>query len=279
MANETVYSAGSPLRSPGPFLAGAARDLRIVPAAAWRLFARALQARYRQSALRWAWLVLPALVTTTTWVFLGRAGVVESGGTGMPYAAYVGAGTVAWQLFLDSLNAPLTRLTAATEVLKHARLPHEAWMVAGMLDALFGFFVRAALLGALLVALGAVGGTTLLLLPLGLLGIMVLGLGLGVLIAVPGRLYGDVTQGLTLATGLWFFLTPVVYLRPRSGVIADLVDLNPVTPGLVTIRAWLTGTPGATPVAFAIVTAGSLVLLFVAWLVYRLAQPHLVARL
>lgn len=279
MANDTVYSAASPLLKPRRFLAGAVSDLRVVPAAAWKLFARTLQARYRQSVLRWAWLVLPPLVTTGTWVFLSRARLVRITGTGMPYAAYVGAGTVVWQLFVDSLNAPLGRLSAATEVLKFARLPHEAWILAGLLDAAFGFLVRLVLLVILLVVLGALGGATLLLVPLGMLGVMLLGLGLGILLAIPGRLYADVAHGLALVTGIWFFLTPVVYLRPASGIAGTLVGLNPMTPGLVTLRAWLTGTPGASPGAFAAVTAGGAVLLCFAWLAYRLSQPHLVARL
>jgi lipopolysaccharide transport system permease protein len=279
MANETVYSAASPLLAPRRFLASALRDLRAVPAAGWRLFARTLQARYRQSALRWAWIVVPPLVTTLTWVFLSRAGVIHIKGTGMPYAAYVGSGAVAFQLFLDCLNAPMTRLAAATEVLKYARLPHESWVVAGLLDALFGFVVRLALLVPLLIVLGSLGGPTLLLVPVGAFGLATLGLGLGLLLAVPGRLYSDVAQALTVVTTLLFFLTPVFYVPPTTGVIAKLLSLNPITPGVVTTRAWLTGTHAGDVGTFAAVTAGAVVLLGVAWLLYRLAQPHLVARL
>jgi lipopolysaccharide transport system permease protein len=244
-----------------------------------KLFTRTLQARYRQSALRWVWIVVPPLVSTLTWVFLSEAGVIKSTGTGMPFAAFVGSGTVTFQLFLDTLNAPMVRLAAATEVLKHARLPHESWIVAGLLDALFGFVVRLALLVPLLIVLGSVGGPTLLLVPLAALGMAALGLSIGLLLAIPGRLYTDVQQGLVVVTTLLFFLTPVFYVRPKTGVFGHLLSLNPIAPGVVTTRAWLTGTPGAEPVAFAAVSFGALMLLCFSWLLYRLAQPHLVARL
>jgi ABC-type polysaccharide/polyol phosphate export permease len=58
-----------------------------------------------------------------------------------------------------------------------------------------------------------------------------------------------------------------------------LIAANPVTPVLVTARAWLTGGDGADPAAFATVVAVAVLLLVAAWVVYRLARPHLVARL
>ena len=58
-----------------------------------------------------------------------------------------------------------------------------------------------------------------------------------------------------------------------------LIRLNPVTPVLVTTRSWLIGGGGGTPGALALVFAAALALLVIAWLVYRLAQPHLVVHL
>ena len=44
-----------------------------------------------------------------------------------------------------------------------------------------------------------------------------------------GALYQDFTMGLTLATSLWLFLTPVVYPTPKEGLFGTIVELNPVT--------------------------------------------------
>jgi lipopolysaccharide transport system permease protein len=88
-----------------------------------------------------------------------------------------------------------------------------------------------------------------------------------------GLLYDDVARGIALVTGVWFFLTPVIYPAPESGILR----FNPVTPLLTTTRAWLTN--GSSSPAFAAVTAGALVTLIVAWILQRLARPHVVARL
>ncbi|MFL9457913.1 hypothetical protein AB0758_43680 [Tolypothrix bouteillei VB521301_2] len=56
------------------------------------------------------------------------------------------------------------------------------------------------------------------------------------MLAPLGILYQDVSKGLTLITGFWLFLTPVVYPVPNEGTFGLLVKLNPVTPLLVTAR-------------------------------------------
>src|SRR5580704_223120 len=72
---ESVYSAASPLRSPGTFLRQAWGDLKIAVTAGRRVFVREFGARYRQTQLRFVWLFLPAAATTLTWTYLGHAGV------------------------------------------------------------------------------------------------------------------------------------------------------------------------------------------------------------
>lgn len=279
MSEEHTYSSSAALQSPRRFLRLAIADLTIVPAASWRLFVRMVQARYRQSILQWAWLVLPPLVTTTTWVFLGAAGILNHKHTQIPYAAYVGVGTVVWQFFLDSLNGPLRSLDRATLVLKTTRLPHEAWIVAGALDALVNLAVRLVLVLVLIAALGSIGGLTLLLVPLALLSTLILGLGLGIILAVIGRLYADVAQALLVGTGVWFFITPIVYSVPKENFVRHVVDLNPLTPIVLSARGWITGTGGARPIGFAVVSVIGFLLLLAGWLLYRVARPHLVERM
>lgn len=275
----TVYDANSPLRAPRRFLQDFRRDLTVAPRAGWSIFVRGLQSRYRQSALRYLWLLLPPVITTLIWVFLGRSGVIDLGETAIPYAAYVGAGTVLWQLFLDALNGPLKQLSAAQRVLKNARLPHESWLIAAALDALFGLLVRCVPLAVLLAALGALPGAEIAAFPLGALAVLVLGLAVGVALAPVGLLYGDVAQAIPLLTSVGFFLTPVVYPEPSGSGLTALVAFNPLTPVLMTTRSWLTGDAATDPFAVGLIAGCATLAMLVGVVVYRVAQPHLVARL
>jgi lipopolysaccharide transport system permease protein len=275
VAGQTVYSSAALLRTPRRLAVAIAADLRVVPATAWCLFVRGLQGRHRQSVLGYLWLLIPALVGTLTWVYLSHSKILRFGETAVPYALYVLAGTLLWQLFVDALNAPLQRLSAAKSVLTKARVPHESWMLAGVLDAGTNFVIRLSLLAVGLAWAGTSAGWELLLAPIGVLAMLVLGVAIGLVLTPIGLLVPDVDQGLRIAIGFWFFLTPVIYPEPDT----LLVRLNPVTPVLVTTRSWIVGGGGAAPGPLVLVLVASLVVLVAAWLVYRLAQPHLVAQL
>ena len=200
MAGPTVYSSAALLRKPRHLATAVKADLRVVPSTAWRLFVHGLAARHRQSVLGYLWLLLPAIASTLTWVYLAHRHVLHIRETAVPYALYVLAGTLLWQLFVDSLTAPLQRLSAARSVLTKARVPHESWIVAGVLDASFSFVIRLGLLAVAMVLAGTAGGWDLLLAPLGVLTMMVLGLAIGLALTPLGLLYPDVERGLGIVS-------------------------------------------------------------------------------
>lgn len=251
----------------------------MVPVA-WTLFIRGQQAVYRQSALRYVWLVVPMLATTLVWVFLDDAGVVSLQGTDTPYPVYVASGTMLWQIFVDALNAPLRKLNGAREILTKTRVPHEAWVVAGILDTLLAALIRGAVIAVLLIAYGIAAGPDLILVIPGAASLLLLGVALGLALTPAGLLYQDVGQALTMAVGFWFFLTPVVYATPSTGDAATwILDLNPVTPLLVTTRTWLVGAGDVMPLAMCVVAGLAVLCLGLSWAGYRLSAAHLVARL
>ena len=276
---EVVYTADSQLRAPGRFAAELRADLRVAPAVAWRLFLHALRAGYRRSWLGYVWLLLPPLATAATWVYLNHARVLDVGPTDVPYPAYVLTGTLLWQVFAEALHSPLQQLSAARNILTKSRVPHEALMLAGLFEVLFNFAVRLAVALPLLVWLGAPPAASALLAPAGVASLLLLGFSLGLLLTPAGLLYQDVSRGLGLFAGFWFFLTPVIY-PPTERWAASLPGwLNPVTPLLVTTRGWLTRGAAPPAAAFLPVVLLSLLCLGAAWLCYRLARPHLIARL
>jgi lipopolysaccharide transport system permease protein len=270
---ETLYSAHPALAQPRRFLGDAAGDLRRAGPIAVRLFRSNLRIRYRRAWLGYVWLVVPALGTAAICAFMQARRIVTIAPTDLPYPLFVLAGMILWQTFVDALNAPLQQLSTGRQMITRSRVPHEALILAGVLEAALAFAVRLAVLAAMLAWFRVVPGPSVLLFPLGAAALILLGLAIGLLIAPVGMLYDDVGHGLTLALSFWLFLTPVLYPLPDRGVLR----LNPVTPLLDTTRSWLLA-PGASG-AFFLVAALALVGLLSAWSLYRLARPHLVARL
>jgi len=270
---ETVFSARSELAAPAGFLARAGRDLRRSLPVGWRLFRANLRSRHRRSALGYLWLLLPAAAATLICVYLQSRRIFTVGATDLPYAVHVLSGLLLWQVFVDALNAPLQQLWAGRTMITRSRVPHEAVLLGGLFEVALNALVRLAVLAAALAAFRIAPAPSVLLLPLGMLALALLGFTLGLLAAPLGLLYDDVRHGLALLAGFWFFLTPVLYPAPAAGPLR----LNPVTPLLDTSRSWILS--GETGAAFFLVTAAAAILLVAAWLFYRLARPHLVARL
>lgn len=267
------YSASPPLSRPKSFVREAMADLcRSLPVA-WRLFRANVTARYRSAWLGWLWLLLPAAGTAAICGFIRARGIVTTTPTDLPYPFFVLAGVTLWQVFLESLQAPLQQLRSMRSIITRTNVPHEAVIGAGILELLLNAAVRLLLLAVAMVMFRIAPSPSLLLVPFGVLTLATLGVAIGLIVAPIGMLWDDVGRGIAFAATVLFFLTPAAYPLPPSG----LLRLNPVSPLLDSTRAWIGG--GSSPWGFAEVAGGSFVLLLFALLFYRLAQPHFVARL
>lgn len=270
---ETRYSAQSVFNRPRLFLAEAFDQLRRSLPIVGPLFLSNMRARHRALLLSYAWLLIPAIATAVICTHLKSLRVIASGPTSLPYVVHVLAGTLLWQSLVEALNSPLQQLRASRQVILNSRTPHEALILSGALEVLLNGGVRLLVLVPVLIVYGIMPSASWLAVPLAVLAILALGLAIGLLLAPWGLLYDDVSRGTTLAVTLWFFLTPIFYGRSSAGVLR----FNPATPLIETGRAWLSG--GAAAPDFLPVAVGSLIALVAGWLLYRLARPHVLARM
>jgi lipopolysaccharide transport system permease protein len=276
---EIIYTPDSQLRNPGVLVREMIADIARSRGLAWRLFVRNISAQYRQSLLGYFWAFLPPLFTMAVWVFLNSQKIINVEDPGMPYPVFVLTGTVLWQTFVDAINSPLKVVNESKGMLAKINFPHEALVLAGLGEVLFNFAIRILLLVGIFIWFRVSVPATLPLALPGVLALIALGLMFGVLLTPPGVLYGDVGRGITILTQFWFFLTPVIYPMPKEGIAALLTQLNPVTPVLLTTREWLTLGSASQLTGFWIVSGFSIIFLLFGWLLYRIAMPHLIARM
>ena len=276
---EVVYTPYSQLRNPQKMLRNMWIDLLTSRELAWRLLVRNISAMYRQSILGYLWAFLPPVLTTVTFVFLKSQNIINIGETEIPYPAYVMIGTLLWQTFVNTLNSPKKIIRSSKSMLAKANFPREALILAGLGEVLFNFIIRIILMFIVFIAFQIRVPLTLFLSPLGILALMALGLMIGILLVPLGMLFQDIYRGLTIITSLWFFITPVVYPPPKVWPASLLTQVNPVSPLLITTREWLTTGTVSQPWSFIIVTFSAVLLLFIGWMIYRLAMPHLIERM
>jgi lipopolysaccharide transport system permease protein len=275
----TIYTSESPLRHPGKLAREMFRDLVASRELAWRLFIRDISAMYRQSVLGYVWAFLPPIVTTLAFTYLNSQSIISVEATSIPYPAFVLIGTLLWQTFMDALNSPLKAVTNARAMLAKINFPREALILSGMAEVLFNFFVRITLLVPVFVYYDLPVGASLSLVPVGIFGLLLVGLTIGMLLTPLGILYSDVGRGVTLVAGFWMLLTPVVYPPPKAGMGALLARWNPVSPVLQTCRDWLTAQPVSQLEPFLVITAVAAFTALIGWILYRLAMPILIERM
>jgi len=112
-----VYSPESQMHTPGRLVRSMFQGLKDSRELAWRLFIRDISARYRQSMLGIFWAFLPPIITGLVFIILQSRRVINLGETDIPYPVYVLIGTTLWQVFTESLNAPLRSVNAARSML------------------------------------------------------------------------------------------------------------------------------------------------------------------
>jgi homopolymeric O-antigen transport system permease protein len=274
-----TYTPESPLRHPGRLLREMFHDLAASRELAWRLFVRDTRAQYRQSVLGYLWAFIPPLVTSLPFIFLNSQGVVGIKGTSIPYAAYAMIGTIIWQVFADALTNPLKIVTAAKPMLARINFPREAILLSAFGQVIFSFLVRLVLLIGVFVWFRIAPPLTVFLAPFGVVSLMMVGFMLGLALTPIGILYTDVPQLIPIIAMFFMFLTPVLYPPPQTGLAASLVKWNPLSPLVIVTRDWLVMGYTGHSIAFIAVTAAACALLFAGWVMYRLALPHIVARI
>jgi lipopolysaccharide transport system permease protein len=253
-------------------------DLRNSRELAWRLFVRNFSVMYRQSILGFVWALIPPLLTAMVWVFLNGQRIINVDDPGVPYPAFVLTSVLLWSVFAQSLVSPITSVIQGRSILVKINFPRESLILAGLLQVLFDFFVKLALIVGVLIVFEVSPASTAWLAPFGVLALILLGLSLGIILLPIGMLYTDIQKIIVTITPFWMLLTPVIYPAPRSGMATLLNEYNPVSPLLSTTRDWLFYGTAEFVTPFLWITACSLFVLFVGLIIFRLAMPIIIER-
>jgi len=276
---EILYTPDSVLKHPLLLIGSMWKDLKASRELAWRLVIRNISAQYRQTLLGYLWAFIPPIFTTLIFMFLTNKKLLNIGDTGIPYPVYVMLGTVLWYVFFEGINGPIKLITTSKLMLTKVHFPREALIIAALAEVVFNFIIRLTLIIFILAWYKVPISVMIVLAPIGVIALMLLGLMFGILLTPMALLYRDIEKGLPIFLQIWFFLTPVIYWIPKAGSGSILNYINPVTPILNTTREMLTTGVITQPLLFLVIFIITILLMIIGWVLYRLAMPHLIARI
>lgn len=241
------------------------------------LFAkRDFTSKYRQTVLGPLWMFIPPVLTTIVFtVVFGNIAKfptldsVVSSGMVVPAFLFYMIGNILWELFSNILKHTAKTFLTNARIMGKVYYPRLASPIAAAFSDLTMTAIRLLLFGALFAAGVVCGGVsvrlswTVLLFPLTVLQLMMLGLGIGLIIAVLTVKYRDIGFIVDFVLQLWLYLTPVAYglqLVPERWI--GLYMLNPVTPIMTTARYFCFG-EGYVQVGYVIWSWGAAFFFFV----------------
>ena len=277
--DKTVYTPEPAIGKPKKLLSDMFQDLIDSRELAWRLCLRNISAKYRQTIMGYIWVILPPLLTSFIWIFLNNQNILKFGEARIPYPLYVLVGTILWQVFVNSINTPINVVKESASMIAKINFPRESLILAAFLEILFHLAIQLCLLAGIFAyfkvpisfySIWALGG---------IISIIMTGIMVGVILAPFCVLYGDIQQGLPIILQPLFYLTPIVYSPPKTGIGAVLAMINPISPIIQFTRELLIIGDRVCLGSTAIISSITLLLLFCGWILYRVAMPHLVERI
>lgn len=201
-----------------------------------QIFVRETSAQYRQSFLGVIWGVITPIFSALVWILLQSSGAIRVFDTGMPYPFFVASGTLLWASFSESVFGPIQSLRQSKQILNKVNFPKEALIVSGFYRVLLNSLLRIFIILILALYFGVFSFSHILWVPFYVFVLIVSGLFLGVLIAPIGMLIHDVSRAMPLLLQALMYASPVIYAMPKSGILALVFKLNPLSPVLINAR-------------------------------------------
>lgn len=194
----------------------------------YQLFKRDFFAIYKQSFIGVFWAVIIPLVSVGTFIILNRSGVFSIGDIKVPYPIYAVLGMSFWQLFSTGLVASSNSLVKAGSMIAKINFSKKSLVIASVGQSIVAFLIQFILVGILFIVYKVVPNITILLIPIIIIPIMLMTLGLGFIFSLLNGIMRDIGNILSILMTFLMFLTPVLYAKPTTGILATITIYNPL---------------------------------------------------
>jgi ABC-type polysaccharide/polyol phosphate export permease len=237
----------------------------------YRMTARDLMLRYKQTVMGFAWAIFMPLVNTALFsVIFTRVAPIH---TPVPYPLFSYSGLWIWNFFASSLRFSVVSLTGNPSLVGKVYFPREIFPFSAIIVSLVDFAVAGVVLIALMAYYRVWPSGAIVLLPVVLLVYVAFTASIGLILSMANLFYRDVKYLFELVITIWMFASSVLYpLDFIGGRLGAIIRLNPMTWIIDAFRSVLLGLPLEHPLGLAAVGVVSFVLLGLSWLVFHRSE-------
>ena len=194
----------------------------------FQLFKRDFLTIYKQSFLGILWAFIIPLVSVGTFIVLNRAGIFNIGDIDVPYPIYAILGIAYWQLFSTGLVASSNSLLKAGSMIVKINFSKKSLVIASIGQSLVAFLIQLLLVGILFAVYKTVPSIASIAVPIAIIPIILFTVGLGFILSLFNALVRDIGNAISMLMTFLMFLTPVLYAKPSTGLLAKFTAYNPL---------------------------------------------------
>lgn len=209
----------------------------------YQLTLREIKARYKQSFVGYAWVVLNPFAQLLVYSFVFSI-IFRFPTNNIPYIVFLYAALLPWTLFQSSITSATQSLVDNSTLLKKVAFPREVIPYASVFAKIVDFLFSAVLFLAMVIFLQVpLSLSSILIFPLLAIQLL-LTVGIALFFSAFNLFYRDIQYLTNLLLMLWMYLTPIVY--PLSLVPPQYVwfyKLNPLVGIVEGYRSALFGYP------------------------------------
>jgi lipopolysaccharide transport system permease protein len=194
----------------------------------YQLFKRDFFALYKQSFIGVLWAFIIPLFSVGTFIILNRSGIFSIGEIDVPYPIYAILGMAFWQLFSTGLITSSNSLVKAGSMIAKINFSKKSLVIASAGQSIVSFLIQLTLVIILFIYYKIAPSTAIMLIPLFMIPIMLLTLGLGFIFSLLNGIVRDIGNILSILMTFLMFLTPILYAKPTTGILARITNYNPL---------------------------------------------------
>jgi lipopolysaccharide transport system permease protein len=199
--------------------------------------------------------------------------------TPIPFPAFVIIGTVMWSVITESISKPMEMFMKNSAIITKINIPKEGLLLMGFFNVLINQAIKMILVVFVLFFFGLMPSLSILyFIPL-FLSTVVLFMSVGVLLMPLEYMLPDIARIKNYGLMVLMYLSPVVYMNPKEGLLSTVMRWNPLSYVMDGLRNSLTGLPVDNGLFFAIYGAVAFGLFILATVLYRVMSPIIVQRI
>lgn len=203
------------------------------------LVKREIKARYKQSILGYAWVILVPLINLVVMSVVFSVFLRIPTGD-IPYPIFLFAGLVPWLFTANAITSATKSLVSNSTLITKISLPREVFPISAVITKTIDLLFSVVILVVLIMIFGLGVKLTWIIVPFIFVIHFLLVLGVSLILSSLNVFYRDVENVIGVMLVIWMYLTPIVY---PIGIVPEkfkvLILLNPMTPIIGAYRSLL----------------------------------------